>query len=73
MADTSGARMSDTEIRQFLALLQRRCETELDQFTGLIIPTRYGDVYTTFGREPLTETPLQLYEHLPAGWLGDNR
>ncbi|MVU80855.1 hypothetical protein GPX89_26830 [Nocardia sp. ET3-3] len=72
MADTSGARMTDTDIRQFFELLQRWCDTELDQFAGLIIPTRYGDVYATFGRERFTETPMDLYERPRAEWLGDN-
>ncbi|WP_040805486.1 hypothetical protein [Nocardia concava] len=71
MADTFGAQMTDTEIRQFFALLQRWCDTELDQFANLIIPTRYGDVYAAFGRERVMGIPVELYERVPADWLGD--
>ncbi|AYF77004.1 hypothetical protein D7D52_27950 [Nocardia yunnanensis] len=71
MADNSGAPMTDAEIRQFFALLQRWCDTELDQFTALLIPTRYGDVYATFARKRSAEFPPELYERLPATWLGD--
>ncbi|NNH75232.1 hypothetical protein HLB23_36190 [Nocardia uniformis] len=66
MADTSGTPMTDAEIRQFFTLLQRWCDSELDQFANLIVPTRWGDVYADFGRERPPEHPVELYERLPA-------
>ncbi|MFB7719606.1 hypothetical protein [Nocardia sp. NPDC056100] len=71
MADTSDAPMTDAEIKQFYRLLQRWCETELDQFAHLIVPTRWGEVYAHFGRARPDDDSVEWYEHLPADWLGE--
>ncbi|WP_069166086.1 hypothetical protein [Nocardia altamirensis] len=71
MADTSGTRMTGADIRQFFELLQRWCDTELDQFANLIIPTQWGEVYANFGRELPAEHQVGLYERLPTDWSGE--
>ncbi|MFI6042695.1 hypothetical protein ACIA8C_13735 [Nocardia sp. NPDC051321] len=65
MADTSGPSMTEAEIRQFFVLLQRYCDTELDQFEHLIIPTPWGDVYLDLTRRCPPDDLLQVYNRLP--------
>ncbi|WP_067574403.1 hypothetical protein [Nocardia acidivorans] len=72
MADTSGVPMTDAEVKQFYRLLQRWCETELDQFAHLIVPTRWGDVYAHFGRARPEDESAECYERLRADWLGES-
>ncbi|MFI6166585.1 hypothetical protein ACIBCN_07340 [Nocardia sp. NPDC051052] len=71
MADTSGRSMTEAELRQFFMLLQRFCDTELDQFEHLIIPTRWGDVYVELTRGCPAEDIPQVYNRLPGEWLGE--
>ncbi|PXX62136.1 hypothetical protein DFR70_1072 [Nocardia tenerifensis] len=72
MVGTDDTRMTNSEHRRFLRLLRRWCETELDQFEHLIVPTRDGDVYVTMGRYPATEHPNDLYTRVPEAWFGED-
>ncbi|KOX21887.1 hypothetical protein ADK67_24735 [Saccharothrix sp. NRRL B-16348] len=45
--------LSDDEYRTFFTLLHRFCEEELDQAEQFSVPTRFGDVYAHFSRDPL--------------------
>ncbi|MFI7002248.1 hypothetical protein [Nocardia sp. NPDC050175] len=71
MADSAGMSMTEAELRQFFVLLQRFCDTELDQFEHLIIPSRLGEVYVELTRElnleNLRERYRRLLRHLVAG------
>ncbi|MEU7144613.1 hypothetical protein ABZ942_34565 [Nocardia sp. NPDC046473] len=72
MADSSGTPMTEAELRQFFVLLQRFCDTELDQAEHLVIPTRWGDVYVELARELTLECPREVYHRLPDTWLRDD-
>jgi len=43
---------SDDEFRAFVAQLHRFCNVDLDQWVLWRLPTDYGEVYVSIGREP---------------------
>ncbi len=72
MSGRRDTRLTDDEYRQLLRLLRRWCDTELDQFEHLVIPSRYGDVYAAFGREPISEQLAENYVRVADIWLAED-
>jgi hypothetical protein len=58
------AGLSKSEWRQFLALLRRFAEHDLDQFDAWQLDTAYGPVFVQLKRELRVDEPAAAFRHI---------
>jgi hypothetical protein len=62
MAVDPGGPLSDTELRDFLQMLARFAQHELDQWENWLIPTTYGPVYLAMSRALWPGWPEEAFD-----------